>query len=311
MTLKMTLKMMTSSLLLLFLLSACNQASEAGYNADAVGVDEEALMAYDDATAAHTQAAPGAKVAAVTFTSAQAPSNNTVAASQKKLIKRADIRFETKDQQQAYASIKQMVAQLNGYVAAEQQNNDYNRIQWTMTLRVPAASFDPGLDSLQAIAGLFDHKQVSVTDVTEEFVDIEIRLKNKRAVAERYRQLLQEAKNIKDILEIEEKLRALREEIEAKEGRLRYLKNQVGYSTIQLQFYELKAYEYRPVKTASFGAKALESIDAGWKGFKGFLLGAMALWPLFLIGFGTFFTVRRVVKQRRIKKKDKSPHSKA
>ena len=70
-------------------------------------------------------------------------------------------------------------------------------------------------------------KNVSVQDVTEEYLDIEARLKTKKEVEARYIEILKsKTKTVEDVLKAEEQIRIIREEIEAREGRLNYLKNQ-------------------------------------------------------------------------------------
>lgn len=70
--------------------------------------------------------------------------------------------------------------------------------------------------------------------MTDQFIDLETRLANKREYLERYRELVKKAVSVKEILEIEEKIRLLEEEIESVTGRLKYLGDQVDFSTLNL-----------------------------------------------------------------------------
>src|SRR5690606_18336536 len=84
-----------------------------------------------------------------------------------------------------------------------------------------------------------DYIKVNAQDVTEEYYDLETRLKTKKEVEARYIEILKsKAKTVEEILIAEDKIRYLREEIEAVEGRLRLLKNKVGLSTIQIEIYQ-------------------------------------------------------------------------
>ena len=75
--------------------------------------------------------------------------------------------------------------------------------------------------------------------MTEEFIDIEQRLKNKKEVQRRYIEILQnKAKTVEDVLAAEDKIRIIQEEIESREGRLRYLKDNIALSTINIEMYQ-------------------------------------------------------------------------
>ena len=68
--------------------------------------------------------------------------------------------------------------------------------------------------------------------------EIEQCSKTKKEVEARYRELLTRATSVEEILKIEEQIGNIRTEIESAEGRLRYLSNQVQYSTLHVTFYE-------------------------------------------------------------------------
>lgn len=99
-----------------------------------------------------------------------------------------------------------------------------HRTDTQITIRVPAAQFD---EALKGIAGMGDvlTRNVQVEDVTEEYLDVTLRLKNARQVRERIAQLLANAKNVEESLEVERELHRLSAEIERLEGRLKYLRN--------------------------------------------------------------------------------------
>ncbi len=104
-----------------------------------------------------------------------------------------------------------------------------------LVLRVPAARFREAMSAIESL-GIVAERDIKAEDVTEQFVDLEARLKNARAVAERLRELLAKAKDVKEALEVEQALTRLGEEIERMEGRLRFLKSRVAYSTIVVDF---------------------------------------------------------------------------
>lgn len=102
-----------------------------------------------------------------------------------------------------------------------------------LALRVPGPQLRPALDSLAAL-GAEDSRSLSSQDVTEQYVDTEARLKNAIALRDRLKALLGQAKDVKDILEIERELTRVQSEIDSMEGRLKKLKGQLDLAQIDL-----------------------------------------------------------------------------
>jgi len=220
----------------------------------------------------------------------------------KKIIKDARVGVEVEDYFTYRQNIDSLILSLNGYISNDNlDKNDYS-INSNLTIRVPSKFFDKLIYGLESGSEKLLYKNISARDVTEEFIDIEARLKTKKEVEKRYIQLLARAKNIKEILEVEEKLRVIREEIEAREGRLNYLKKQVSFSTIYLQITQKLDYKYEPVKEKSFFQRLFKSLDKGWKGFVSFLLFLFRIWPLILIGFIVYYYIRKIRKKKKLKR---------
>jgi Domain of unknown function (DUF4349) len=218
----------------------------------------------------------------------------------KKIIKDARIGLEVDNYPIYRISLDSAINKAKGYVSSDNlDKNDYN-INCQLVIRIPADYFDKFISSLEKGSEKLLYKNISARDVTEEFIDIEARLNTKKEVEKRYIQLLTRAKNIKEILEVEEKLRVLREEIESKEGRLKYLKKQVSYSTVNLHITQNYEYKYEPEKEKNFFQRLFKSMDKGWKGFIVFLLFLFRLWPLILIGIATFYYIRRIRRKKKM-----------
>ena len=99
------------------------------------------------------------------------------------------------------------------------------------------------------------------------------------------------------MLEIERELAQIREEIEAKQGRLKYLQSQVSLSTLEIEFYKD---EVTTQVTNSYGSKMVNALKSGWNGVSVFFLGLLHLWPfLILLGIGAFFMRRWIKKNKK------------
>jgi len=214
---------------------------------------------------------------------------------ERKIIKESWIRFEVEKYAEAMVEIKDMVNLHNGYINQENESSSDYSLNNNLSIRVPADDFDALLDELVAVAVKVDNKSINARDVTEEFIDIEARLNTKREVEKRYLALLNDARTISDILAVEEKLRIIREEIESKEGRLKYLNDQVSLSTIHLDIYQKLTFE----PGFKFLKKIGSALKGGWKGLLKVVVGLMYIWPLVIIAGAVLIWLNR----RRKKKK--------
>lgn len=145
----------------------------------------------------------------------------------RKLIYQGEVAVEVPQPEPAIAAFLAKVADQGGYMQSQVGN--------TVTVRVPADRFDAAFESVKR-AGRVLREERRAQDVTEEFVDLEIRLGNARKSRERLLAILERAEKVEDILKIEEQLRRLTDDIETMEGRRKYLADQVAYATLTAEF---------------------------------------------------------------------------
>lgn len=223
-------------------------------------------------------------------------SSGPVVKNPEKIIKTANINFRVEDYSKSRAAIERIVRASGGYISSENEQKNSYSINNSMVIRIPNSGFDSLVERLSSVAMEVNSKTVSAEDVTAQFVDIQARLKTKKEIESRYIDLLDKANKISDILEIEEKIREIREEIEAKEGQLKYLGDQVAYSTVHLDFYQ--TFEYQPSDKPGFFNRLGSAFGSGWKGLLEFIVGFVYLWPLWLIisvlAWGIYRLIRRL-----------------
>jgi len=224
---------------------------------------------------------------------------------EKKIIKDANIGVEVYDYKLFRIKLDSLVKTLNGYIANDNLYNNDESINCDVAIRIPEKNFDKFLMQLDKGTEKTLYKNISTRDITEEFIDIESRLNNKKSVEKRYAQLLSKARNVKDILEIEEKLRVIREEIESSQGRLNYLNSQVSFSTINLTIIQKIDYKYQPSKGKNFFQMLIRSLDRGWSVFLQFLLFVFKLWPFVIIIAAIIIAYFKFWKHKKAKKQKK------
>lgn len=221
-----------------------------------------------------------------------------VTVSDRKLIKKGYISFESSNVNKTKRQINKLVSKYDGYIGNEQINKDYNEISHSLTVRIPSKHFDAFLEGIASVTKELEDKSISVEDVTEEFIDVKARIETKKVVEARYKELLERANSIEEILKVENQIGNLRAEIESMEGRLRYLKNRIGLSTLNIDYYQ--KIENNDSSPDSFGSKFTDALKKSWEGLGLFVIGVAHLWTiiaLVLIGL----IVYKIIRKRKVK----------
>lgn len=218
-----------------------------------------------------------------------------------KIIRSASLRYEVNDMEKALSDINSLLERYKGEVQNERRYSQPERLNSNLVLRIPANHFDIFIKELlkgESIRRL-EERNISARDVTEQFIDVETRLKTKKQTMERYRELLQKAETVSDIINVEDKIRRLQEEIESQEARLKYLSSQVEMSEIRIDIYEVIKTGYVPERSTGFISILLKSLHDGLNGMIFVFFWIVRLWPLWL----TYIIIRLIIKFR---KKDNS-----
>ena len=131
-----------------------------------------------------------------------------------------------------------------------------------ITIRVPAAQFDQAMRAVKAIALDVERESVTAQDVTEQFVDIEARLKNLRAEEVQYQEIMDRASTVEETLNVASRLYDVRGRIESTDAQLKYLSQQVEMSTITAALsvesnVEVLGIRWRPLVQAKESVHAL------------------------------------------------------
>jgi hypothetical protein len=142
------------------------------------------------------------------------------------LIYTARISMAVYQVDQGILAVEKLAKDNGGYLALKKDRE--------ITIRVPRNRFEPALAAIDKIGDVL-HRDVEAQDVTDDFVDTEIRIKNARAMQVRLKVLLDKA-NVKEAIDIEKELRRVTEEVELLEGKLKLLKDKIAYSTITVAF---------------------------------------------------------------------------
>ena len=157
------------------------------------------------------------------------------------VIYQADLQLRVKKFEQTLQTIEEHVVKYGGYISESNVSKDgVEQVSGSITVRIPQKNFQAFLRDAEGQAAEVLQRNITGTDVTEEYVDLESRLKSKRVVEERLTSFMESAQKTEDLLKISADLAAVQEEIETIQGRIKYLENQTSLSTIHISLYENK-----------------------------------------------------------------------
>lgn len=202
---------------------------------------------------------------------------------QQKLIKTGELTLKSKNIEKSKANLDKILRQVGGYYDNESFSKSAYELRYSLQLRIPSANFDQLLQNINSDSDEILSKNVHAEDVGEEYYDIETRLKSKKAYLKRYQEITGNAKNVDDLLAIENQVRQLIEEIESQEGRLRFLDDQVGYGTLNIELFKTLSHPPAAPDENSFWEDAGNSLSKGWSAIVGFVLSLLSIWPLLII----------------------------
>ena len=216
----------------------------------------------------------------------------------KKIIKTADIKMEVENYKKANDWLHASIKKYGAYIATEEQSQTDYQLQNNITIKVPVAQFEDLINSFDGNGNKLVEKKISSEDVTSEYIDNKTRLEAKRTIHARYMELLRQAKNMKEILEVQQELNGLQEDLEAAGGRVQYLKHQAAYSTIHLNFFQYLNGNAGPAEPGFF-LKLGTSFKNGIVLIEGLLIFIATFWPVWIALIVVFILWKRKAKNKK------------
>lgn len=219
---------------------------------------------------------------------------------ERKIVKNGSLSLLVKKAEGAAEKIKEAAERAGGYT---QYFNIYEVEEGVkrgrVTVRVPAESFDGVMDEIKGMAVKVEEENENTSDVTERYLDLEARLKNRKAEEEQYMEIMDRADDVEDILNVASRLSDVREKIERLEAQIDYLSKQVNMSTISVNLtseaeVEVLGVRWRPLYTVK---KSIKGLVKGFANYVDkmiaffFALPILALWAL-TIGVIAFVVVK-------------------
>lgn len=190
--------------------------------------------------------------------------------------------------------LKEQTKALQGKVAGHTRfNESQNRIS-ELSLQVPVKQLDNWVAAIeQRDDWKVNSKQISATNIEQQYVDHAQRLKTRKALEQRYTELLKQAKNMADVLAIEEKLLSLRSEIEWMQTEKGQMDTQIAYAECSVRL------EERPSAWQKLSRQSASQLREGWHVLVNLLLFLLKIWPFIVLGLaGNWLYQKRKSKGR-------------
>lgn len=288
--------------------SSSNKYDAIATGSEAMAVADEAYY-YDDVYEYEESAADNYKDGGADGESVKVQDNS------RKLIKNVNMSVETNDMDSLLSKVEERVNAYNGYIENSYVNNGSKSYKYSrsasMTVRIPAEHLDSFLNNVGEVSNIVN-KNLSVTDVTLSYVDIEAKRDSLKTQQKRLLELMEQAETVEDIITIENSLTEIRYELESAERQLRSYDNQVNYSTISLDISEVEEYTEvkEPTRIERMTNGFLDSLEGVGEGFLNFVVGFVIALPYLvvwgLIIFGIVMIIRAIIKSSKKKEAKKA-----
>jgi hypothetical protein len=191
---------------------------------------------------------------------------STAEAADRKIIRNADITIEVGSTTEVQQRVTVITESHGGFVVTSEakQREDIDPAKRTLDIklvaRVPAAQFGAALAEIKGLAGNIPEAHVTGQDVTEDFIDLEARLKTQKALELQFLEIMKDASKVADALEVQRQIAEVRTDIEKLEGRKRFLENRSSLSTITVN---IQAPKSMTVSTTGFRSDLRDAVSDG------------------------------------------------
>ncbi len=193
----------------------------------------------------------------------QANQSQSIAeAMDRKIIRDAELTLEVGAPAEVQRKITSIAESLGGFVVTSeskqrQVGDAQQELEVNLVVRVPATQFMAALDQIHSAGNRVVAEKITGQDVTEEFIDLEARIRTQKALEAQFLEIMKDARKVPDALEVQRQIAEVRTEIEKLEGRKRFLENRASLSTITVNLQTPTAIA---VNTSGFGRKIREAI---------------------------------------------------
>ncbi len=158
---------------------------------------------------------------------------NAAVTTPRMVIKTGQLYLVVKDVREAVQKVTAYANSHGGFVVSSETNKTGVAPYASITIRIPVAVYDSGFSDVKAL-GEVQSESTSGQDVTDQYVDLDSRIKNLRATESQLLEIMKRAGKISDVLEVQTQLTSVRGQIEQIQGQMKYLKDSAAMSSLTI-----------------------------------------------------------------------------
>jgi hypothetical protein len=219
------------------------------------------------------------------------------------IIWNASISLTVEDTKQAMAQVQALARELGGRTVGSESWVSNDQLFAQLTIRVPAEKYEDAMVRLRDVALEVNRESASSEDVTDQYVDLESRLRHLEAKEEQLLGFLEDAEDTEAVLAVYEYLAETQAEIEHVKGRMGYLEELSAMATISVELHpeeaELPVVEegWEPGRVVRDAARALVNTLEGLVDV--IIWFSICVLPILLVIVVPLAVIVRVVRRRR------------
>lgn len=221
----------------------------------------------------------------------------------KAIIKTAIISLELRDYKTFDNTIHNGLKKFGAYIAQEHQSETDYQIEKEVTIKVPVGQFDNLINTFEGDKIKMVEKNISTEDVTGEMIDTKARLEAKKAMRTKYMELLKQAKNMEEVLQVQKEINNIQEDLESAAGRVEYLQHAATYSTINLKYFQYVNGKTGDDLQPNFFTQLNNAFSESLTIISNLILFIITIWPIVIVTLVIILLLkrkRRIVTQKNV-----------
>ncbi|HEX5589481.1 MAG TPA: DUF4349 domain-containing protein [Candidatus Limnocylindrales bacterium] len=152
------------------------------------------------------------------------------------IIKTGTLELQVEDVDIAVGEASARVVALGGYASGSSQSGGGESVTASITFRIPVEAWERALRELRELAIEVIAEQTQSDDVTGQVVDLAARITNLQATERAFQAIMDQARTIEDILQVQAELTSVRGQIEQAASQRQRLTEQAAFSTLTVRF---------------------------------------------------------------------------
>lgn len=212
------------------------------------------------------------------------------------IIKTGEISMTVDDLDDAMNEFNTIKEKFNGSIVYSAEGGEGVDKYLYITMKIKSSDFEKVFSEISDIEGNVENSYTNITDVTEQYIDLDSRLRNLEAVEVQLLEIMETAETVEDTLSVYTELSSTRSQIEVLKGEMRYLENQTDYSYVTVTFSlsssgaEISEEEWKPLGVLKDAFRVFLLV---LKGFANTLIWILVFSPIVLVGVGLYLLINK------------------